>query len=79
METNKEFKKAYYDVIVEIITPITIKYRVFAVDEKEAAELVEKGRVSPVFVSKPKIAPNRIRSIAVYIAGTVMKLLSVHK
>ncbi len=74
-----EKKKAYFDVVVEIVTPITIKYRVFAYDAKEAASIAENGRVPPVFISKPKIVPKRIRSLAVYMAGTVMKLFSISK
>ena len=77
-EEKKELiKKQYYDVVIEITSPITIKYRVFAEDAKQAAELVEKGWVSsPSFVSKPKIQLSRIHNLTVYLAGSVMKLFS---
>ena len=77
MTEKKPIKKQYYDVIIEITSPITIKYRVYAEDAKQAAELVEKGRVSsPSFVSKPKIQLGKIHNLVVYLAGSVMKLFS---
>jgi len=73
-------KKSYYDVVIEIVSPITIKYRVYAEDAKQAVEIVEKGRANaPIFISKPKIHPNKLRSVIVYLAGTVMKLFSYSK
>lgn len=73
VEKNK--KKVCYDIKVEVITPITVKYRIWAYSPEEAAELVQKGRASPNFISKPIIKPNAIKSLVVYLAGTVNKLL----
>lgn len=75
-QENKPKEKRYYDVVIEVITPITVRYRAFAEDEREAAKMVEDGKVAPSFISKPKIQKNRIKSLVVYTAGTVMKLFS---
>jgi hypothetical protein len=69
-------KKICYDVKIETITPITVKYRIWACSPEEAAELVQKGRATPNFISKPIIRTNTIKTLVVYLAGTVNKLLS---
>jgi len=77
MENKKPIpKKVCYDVKIDVITPITVKYRVWAYSPEEAAELVQKGRAAPNFISKPIIKPNAVKSLMVYLAGTVNKLLS---
>jgi len=79
-ETSKKPPvKKYYDVVIDIVSPITMKYKVLAIDEKEAAKLVEDGKGTLTFVSKPKMHKTRIKSLAVYIAGTVMKLFSYQR
>jgi len=72
-------KKVCFDVKVEVISPITVRYRVWAFDAKEAAEEVKKGRARPVFISKPIIHKERIKSLVVYLAGTVNKLFSFER
>lgn len=67
--------KQHYEVIIEITTPLTLKYKVWAYDEQEAAKLVEESRISPYYISKPKLGKNYIRSLAVYISGTINRLL----
>jgi len=73
---NPTPKKILFDVKVEVITPITVKYRIWAYSPEEAAEMVQKGRATPNFISKPIIKPNAIKSLVVFLAGTVNKLLS---
>lgn len=77
--TEKPPVKKYYDVVIEINSPITMKYKVLAFDEKEAAKIVEEGKGTLTFVSKPKMHKTRIKSLIVYTAGTVMRLFSYQR
>lgn len=76
---KKVKKKTCFDVKVEVISPITVRYRIWAFDAKEAAEEVKKGRALPVFISKPIIHKDRIKSLVVYLAGTINKLFSFER
>jgi len=69
-------KKILYDVTIEIVTPMTIRYKVWATSELVAAKLVEDGKVAPYYISKPKIVKQNIRSLYLYISGTMQRLLS---
>ncbi len=72
-------KKFYFDVVVEAMTPMTIKYRVFAEDVDEAMKIIKAGNYQSkiVHITKPKIIPQLFKSISVYIGGTISKLLSI--
>jgi len=78
-QTEKPKQKVCYDVKMEVMSPITVHFRVWAFDPKEAVEAVKKGRVLPSFISKPIIHNDRIRSLAVYLAGTINKVFSFDK
>jgi len=73
---KKLAKKICYDVTIQVITPITVRYRVWAETPEEAAEIIQKGRATANFISKPIIRPKTIRSLFVSLAGTLSKLLS---
>ena len=66
--------KTHYDVCIEITTPMTLRYKVWAYDEKGAVFMVENGKVAPYYISKPKILKCNIKSMAVYLSGTINKL-----
>jgi hypothetical protein len=73
-KTENKGSKTHYDVCIEINTPMTIRYKVWAYDERGAAKLVEDGKVLPYYISKPKILKCNIKSLCVYISGTINKL-----
>lgn len=73
--TNIE--KKTYTVIADALIPIKVKYIVEAVDEKEAAELIKKGKFKDISIDKPRVKPQHLLQIAVFLGNTVHKLLSV--
>jgi hypothetical protein len=75
MNDMKSSSKTHYEVVIEFNTPMTAKYKVWAYSEEEAAKIVEDCRISPYYISKPKIVKNSIKSLAVYLSGTINKLL----
>jgi hypothetical protein len=75
-EKIKEIEKIHYDVVIEILSPTTMKFKVWAETPEEAYKMIETGTVAPVFVSKPKIIRNYIKAASVFLSGTVNKLFS---
>ena len=73
---DKKPEKKYYDVVIELVSPITVKYRVLSESPQEAAKMAESGKLPPTFISKPRIEKQRIKTLMVYLAGTVMKVFS---
>ncbi len=64
-------EKRYYDVSVEAIVPITIRYRVFAKDEEEALSMVERSPLTNIS-GPPKYTLSRLirKAARVYKMGT---------
>lgn len=72
--TGEMKQKKFFDVRVEIITPIEVVYKVFAYDAEEAMKMVLDRKVLPRIVGKPKRL-DMIKRISVFISGTVHKLI----
>lgn len=69
--------KKYFTVKLEALMPVEISYRIFAEDEKEAMEIVEKNPTREL-MGQPKLKWVGLRKIkaAVYKLGTINKLFS---
>lgn len=67
-------KKEYYDVKVEIITPVTLVYRVFAESAEDALNIIEKSyfKLSPKSISPPKLSLAKKVKILVYETGSTI-------
>lgn len=78
-EKNKEKKpiipkKVFYEIVVETVVPIKVKYRVWAETPHQAAEMVKKGRVPVYTMPKIMVRLEKIKSLVVFLAGTVNKV-----
>lgn len=73
-DTKRSASKIHYEVVIEFNTPMTAKYKVWAYSEEEAAKLVEDCKISPYYISKPKIVKNSIKNLCVYLSGTINRL-----
>lgn len=74
MENKKESKK-YYDVKIEAMVPAVFHYRVFAIDENEAAERVSEKDLINIQYNKTK---KRNIVMKVYDYGTILLRLVKH-
>ena len=74
---EKVKQKKCYDITAVAIIQTDVKYRVWAFDEKEAADQVKNGKATPIYVASPKITKNTLLSLSVFISGTINKLLSI--
>ena len=69
---EKEEKK-YYDVNLEATVPVTIKYRVYAKDEEEAIQMIERNPMQNISGPPKYTLPHmRKRAAKVYKWGTNM-------
>lgn len=63
--------KKYYDVVLETVTTVNLKFRVYAESPQEAAEMVSRNPLPPQSAA-PKPVMSRIKRVkaTVYRAGT---------
>lgn len=73
---EKKDEKKLYTVIADAMIPIKVKYTVMAQDEHEAIALIKSGHVQSASIDKPKVKPNHIIQVCVYIGNTLNKILS---
>lgn len=74
-EEKKKLEKKNYDVSVEMLVPMLLKYRVLAVSPEEAIKMVVTKRVRPRTTKPPEILRGKFVSFTVFIAGTINRLL----
>ena len=70
-------KKRHFTVKVDATVPIQEQYSIWEFDEHKAVEAIKRGQGSLISISKPSVALKYITEIAVYIGGTINKLMSV--
>lgn len=58
-------QKQWFQVRIEGMAPVTVEYRVMALDEDEAFQLVEQGRALPL--DKPRVDTRRLQKSKVLI------------
>ena len=73
----KKIEKKHYYIECDLISPIKAKYSVWAEDPNEAMTLVKEGKAALLGISRPIVKPSAIINMAVFIAGTINKILSV--
>ena len=78
-EDEEKNRPKPYDVFVEVLVPLTVKYKVMAPNPDEAIAMIEQHKVRPMYIKPPQIQKGKVLSFTVFIAGTINKLLSKKK
>lgn len=76
-EIKKEAKPKLFTIIASAVIPIKIKYQVSALDEREAVELVKKGKYNTIQIDRPRVHTQNIIEMIVYLGNTVHRLLTL--
>ena len=64
--------KMNYTIKLEALAPITLTYTISAESEQQALEMMERMILSPVTISRPKIAALKKLKAIVYQYGTTI-------
>ena len=70
-EAAKPVQKQYYTVVLEVMAPVEMTFRVFAETPEDAAEMVSSGPLPPLYAApRPIISKMKRVKATVYKAGT---------